>query len=75
MDFSNDELRDVQMNAAEIIVEERLSFLQAYSNGLVPDPQDNTLPIELRAELRKEETETQIRINELNRLLKLMRSN
>jgi len=66
--------RDDELNAAEYLVEERLSFLKSYSNGLVPDPSENT-PIERRAELKKEEEEMKTRIDELERLLKLMRHN
>lgn len=68
------ETTELELNAAETKIELRLSFLKAYSKGLVPDPSAD-IPIERRAELKKEKEEMDTRIDELEKLLKEMREN
>jgi hypothetical protein len=68
------EEKDEELTAAEIKIRQRLSFLKSYSNGLVPDPSAE-IPIERRAELKKEKEEMETRMDELQRLLMEMRDN
>jgi hypothetical protein len=56
-------------------VEVRLSFLKAFAKKLVPDLSDETVTLERRSELKRTKEETDIRIDELERLLKKMREN
>ena len=63
-----------ELSFAEQKILIRLSFLKAFSNGLVPDLSVE-MEIERRAELKREKAEAQVRIDELERLLREMREN
>lgn len=65
---------DKELNAAERKIQARLAFLKGYTSNLVPDPSED-VPIETRAERKKEKEEMDARIDELEKLMIEMRNN
>lgn len=63
-----------QIEVAEHLIDERLSFLTSYASGLVPDVSVGIDP-ERREDLKKEKSEMDIRIDELIMLKEKMRQN
>ncbi len=56
-------------------IDERLAFLQSFSNGLVPELGEDSVDPLTREALQKQKEEAAIRINELTKLKKEMLEN